>query len=144
MSKMQDKKCPKCGDMLRHIFVENMDGDCVGEYYYCHYLVHEDYFIQEKGCGYRKWVKKSESCFKPKKEKNNRKVFGEKKCAKCNGPIGFYKNENNKWVPCELDGDDHWDICRENLITGRYGIKKEFKINNDPIWTFRKKERKTS
>jgi hypothetical protein len=34
-------------------------------------------------------------------------------CTKCSGPISFRKNAKGKWVPCELDGSDHWDICTE-------------------------------
>lgn len=61
-----------------------------------------------------------------------RKVYGRKQCHKCGGEIGFYKNGRGNWVPCELDGSDHWDKCREvrfrragkKLVTHRYDPNK--------------------
>ena len=62
----------------------------------------------------------------------NRKVIKpkqEKICDKCGGSLGFYKNERNKFVPCNLDGSDHWDSCRADQVTGKYGeqYKKRFR-----------------
>lgn len=41
-------------------------------------------------------------------------------CRKCGLPIGWRKLPNGKWCPQNLDGSDHWDICRE---TTRGSIK---------------------
>lgn len=59
-----------------------------------------------------------------------RKVFRSKdaRCEKCGGPLGFYKLSNGKWCPCNPDGSDHWDDCREFQTKGTYGIKREFRV----------------
>jgi len=48
------------------------------------------------------------------------------KCYKCMEPIGFYKIESGKgagkWAPCNPDGSDHWDLCREEAI--KKGLKE--------------------
>ena len=68
----------------------------------------------------------------------DRRVFKPRNatCKKCLAPIGFWKNENKRWVPCNPDGSDHWDACRENLIKGTYGKKKVFKDNDTPMPTY--------
>jgi len=132
------KNCPKCNKEMQHITIYDMQDNKVGEYYYCLTVTIEDHTIKETGCEYKEWLQIPNSMIKPEKEFKDRYVFvGTKKkyCEKCGGPIGFYKNENNKWVPCEINGDDHWDICRENLISGKYGKKKVFKRKSEPAWT---------
>lgn len=58
---------------------------------------------------------------------SERKIFAPEgaTCKKCGGPLAFYKNERDNWVPCNPDGSDHWDDCRSNLNEGKYGIYKE-------------------
>lgn len=34
-------------------------------------------------------------------------------CEKCGKPMGFTKLANGKWRPCNPDGSDHWDLCRD-------------------------------
>ena len=34
-------------------------------------------------------------------------------CIKCSLPLGFIKLPNGKWRPCNPDGSDHWDLCRD-------------------------------
>jgi hypothetical protein len=34
-------------------------------------------------------------------------------CEKCELPLAFTQLENGKWRPCNPDGSDHWDICRD-------------------------------
>jgi hypothetical protein len=73
-----------------------------------------------------------------------RKVFKPKnaKCGKCGSPIAYYKITKGagkgKWCPCNPDGSDHWDDCRENLTVGRYGKTKIFNDNPDPRPTYHK------
>jgi hypothetical protein len=33
-------------------------------------------------------------------------------CNKCGASIVFNKNKNDKWVPANPDGSDHWDDCK--------------------------------
>jgi len=47
-------------------------------------------------------------------------------CGKCNGPLAYYKLPSGKWCPCNLDGSDHWDDCKEAISKGTYGIQKTF------------------
>lgn len=35
-----------------------------------------------------------------------------KRCNRCGGPITFHRNASGKLVPTELDGSEHWDICK--------------------------------
>ena len=57
-----------------------------------------------------------------------RKVIGkEKTCGKCGGSLRFYRNERGNYVPCNPDGSDHWDSCREAQVKGTYGIKRIFR-----------------
>lgn len=46
-------------------------------------------------------------------------------CEKCQEPIAFYKITSGKaagkWCPCNPDGSDHWDLCREVAI--KKGLK---------------------
>ena len=61
---------------------------------------------------------------------SNRRVFtppGGATCEACGAPLGFYKNTRGKMVPCNPDGTDHWDVCRDR----RYAVAKQGKhINN--------------
>lgn len=61
---------------------------------------------------------------------SGRIVFGAESgriCAKCGAPLAFYRNERSRIVPCNPDGSDHWDLCRER----RYTEAKEGKhVNN--------------
>jgi len=34
-------------------------------------------------------------------------------CEKCNLALAFTQLENGKWRPCNPDGSDHWDLCRD-------------------------------
>lgn len=34
-------------------------------------------------------------------------------CAKCGGAITFKSLPSCKWLPVELDGSEHWDICKQ-------------------------------
>jgi len=34
------------------------------------------------------------------------------RCEKCGEPMGFVHLANGKWRPCNPDGSDHWDKCR--------------------------------
>ena len=34
-------------------------------------------------------------------------------CAKCDLPMAFIQLANGKWRPCNPDGSDHWDKCRD-------------------------------
>lgn len=34
-------------------------------------------------------------------------------CGKCDLPMGFIELPNGKWRPCNPDGSDHWDVCRD-------------------------------
>lgn len=36
-----------------------------------------------------------------------------KQCHKCDLPIAFKRLPSGKWCPTNVDGSDHWDICRE-------------------------------
>ncbi len=49
------------------------------------------------------------------------------KCAKCGLPLAFKKLENGKLYPTNLDGSDHFDICREKQFGDArlYGIPFE-------------------
>ena len=48
-------------------------------------------------------------------------------CKDCGAKLGFYKNERGNTVPCNPDGTDHWDLCRDR----RYALAKQGKhINN--------------
>lgn len=42
-------------------------------------------------------------------------------CEACGGALWFYKNERGNWCPCNPDGTDHWDVCRER----RYAVAKQ-------------------
>ena len=33
-------------------------------------------------------------------------------CEKCDLPLGFVQLDSGKWRPCNPDGSDHWDQCR--------------------------------
>lgn len=57
-----------------------------------------------------------------------RKVIkSDKKCGDCGGLLAFYKLDNGKYCPCNPDGSDHWDDCREAQVKGTYGIKRTFR-----------------
>ena len=61
---------------------------------------------------------------------SDRKVFAPAgaKCEACGGVLGFYKNERGNWCPCNVDGSDHWDACRER----RYAVAKQGEhVNNE-------------
>ena len=34
-------------------------------------------------------------------------------CEKCDLPLGFVRLDSGKWRPCNPDGSDHWDVCRD-------------------------------
>jgi hypothetical protein len=42
-----------------------------------------------------------------------RKVFGNATCGDCGLPLAFYRLPNGKACPCNPDGTDHWDLCRD-------------------------------
>ena len=47
-------------------------------------------------------------------------------CAKCDQPMGFVQLESGKWRPCNPNGSDHWDKCREvRYAEARAGECKE-------------------
>lgn len=122
-------KCSKCGRDYKKMTISRNEGE-VGSYLTCRDIIYKkDGYYEELGCREMIWIKEPEYG-KPDEEKDfsDRKVYKPKgaKCGKCGGPLGFYKNERGRWVPCELNGDDHWDICRESLSTGRYGVIKHF------------------
>jgi hypothetical protein len=37
-------------------------------------------------------------------------------CDKCGLPLGFRENKRGKREPCNPDGTDHWDTCRETRL----------------------------
>ena len=53
-----------------------------------------------------------------------------------------YQNENKNWVPCNVDGSDHWDDCSHNRIHGIYGIKVEIVTERFMGFTERKDKSK--
>lgn len=36
-----------------------------------------------------------------------------KTCAKCGRELAFRRNARGRWEPCNPDGSDHWDLCRQ-------------------------------
>jgi hypothetical protein len=40
-------------------------------------------------------------------------TFGQATCGDCDLPLAFYRLPNGKACPCNPDGSDHWDTCRE-------------------------------
>lgn len=34
-------------------------------------------------------------------------------CEKCDLPLGFILLDSGKWRPCNPNGSDHWDVCRD-------------------------------
>lgn len=50
-------------------------------------------------------------------------------CGKCGGPMAYRKLPSGKWCPCNPDGSDHWDDCREAQTKGTYGIKRDFLVH---------------
>jgi hypothetical protein len=34
-------------------------------------------------------------------------------CEKCDLPLAFIELASGKWRPCNPDGSDHWDVCRD-------------------------------
>ena len=63
----------------------------------------------------------------------NREVFSSRgaKCGTCNQPISFFKMPNGSWCPCNPDGGDHFDQCRQDWF-------EEVKRNG--VW-FERKDR---
>lgn len=63
-------------------------------------------------------------------------------CEKCDRPLAFKRLESGKWCPCEFDGSDHWDICRETQVKlGRLsehnyepGVKSKTKVKEADIY----------
>jgi len=69
-------------------------------------------------------------------------------CGECDRPLAFRLIEKGagkgKWCPCEPDGSDHWDICRETQVKmGRIPEKNydfnpdlhtTYPTNNDPFY----------
>ncbi len=43
---------------------------------------------------------------------NERRTFASSTCSKCGLPLVFYRLPNGKACPCNPDGTDHWDLCR--------------------------------
>lgn len=37
-------------------------------------------------------------------------------CKKCGGPITFRKLPSGKSMPVEVDGSEHWDICKRRKL----------------------------
>lgn len=121
-------QCKRCGNKYKTITVSRMDEGVVGSYKTCRTVTVKKGLFVEKGCREIIWIKQPDYNCKPEADKTDRDVFvpEDAQCGKCGSPLGFYKNERGLWVPCEIDGGDHWDACRENLSTGKYGIKKTF------------------
>ena len=40
----------------------------------------------------------------------------QKHCQKCGLPLAFKKLPSGRWCPTNVDGSDHWDICRETML----------------------------
>lgn len=38
---------------------------------------------------------------------------GGARCEKCDLPLAFVELAGGKWRPCNPDGSDHWDVCRD-------------------------------
>lgn len=46
-------------------------------------------------------------------------------CRKCGLPLKFKKLRSGKWSPTNLDGSDHWDLCK-SVIRKTEGVVIEF------------------
>lgn len=53
------------------------------------------------------------------------------KCRKCGLHIGFRKIENGRWTPCNLDGGDHWDLCRQTRLANASPEEKAARARHD-------------
>ena len=49
-------------------------------------------------------------------------------CEKCDRKLAFRKTASGKWCPCEPDGSDHWDICRETQVK----LGRLSQVNSEP------------
>lgn len=58
-------------------------------------------------------------------------------CEKCDRPLAFRKLPTGKWCPCEPDGSDHFDICRETQVKlGRCKSQKTHDFDPDVHTTY--------
>lgn len=131
------KKCTRCGRDYKLVTVSRKEG-VVGSYKTCRDIIYKkDGYYEELGCREIIWIKEPEYSTPEAKDFSDRQVYKPKgaTCGKCGGPLAFYKRESGLWTPCEVNGDDHWDICRENLSVGKYGIKKVFDTQRPGVKT---------
>jgi len=63
---------------------------------------------------------------------SGRKTETPRFCLKCGSKLGFRKRKG-QWEPCNPDGSDHWDLCRElRYAEAMRGEYFEDLLINDP------------
>lgn len=56
-------------------------------------------------------------------------------CEKCGEPIAFKRLDSGKWCPTNVDGSDHWDICKRISLkkAGKQLLVHEFQYITAPL-----------
>ena len=56
-----------------------------------------------------------------------------KTCYKCGLPIAFKLTPKGRWCPTNLDGSDHWDLCRQTWLANMSPAERAYYAERDRI-----------